>query len=215
MTSHARGAEGFVEARPTLREEAQTLQAALHQSISTSQDAFLKTEDDVDARPIDYWEKDIADATWAIIRRGEETVGIAVARVPHRESDTDISPATARFIESVWIAPELRGRRMGERLVRFLFEVECQENPDISEFLLWVFAGNSPAIRLYDRMGFEDTGISQSENRLRKKELKFRYRLTFDTVAVKAAAMVVNEAARRNDLREFGVTYRILGGNTE
>src|ERR1700730_11846987 len=106
MTNHAPGAENSSETghRPTLR-DAQILQKAIRESISTSPEAFLKTVDDVDERSIDYWEKEIDTSTWAVIQRGEAVVGIAVARLPDREMDTDIDPTTARFIESVWITP--------------------------------------------------------------------------------------------------------------
>ncbi len=215
MTSYAPRAENSGETghRPALS-DAQILQKAIWESISTSPEAFLKTVDDVDERSIDYWEKEIDTSTWAVIQRGEEVVGIAVARFPDREIDTDIDPAAARFIESVWITPELRGRRMGERLVRFLFEVECKKNPGIKQFLLWVFDKNHRAIRLYERMGFVHTGIKNHNIRGDRTELQFQYQLTFDTAVVKATETVVDEAARRADLREFDVRYRILGEKT-
>ena len=82
--------------------------------------------------------------------------------------DSDIDPTEARFIESVWIAPGFRGNQLGERLVRFLFKVECKKNLAIKQFLLWVFEENHPAICLYRRMKFVDTGISQRLNRGRQ-----------------------------------------------
>jgi ribosomal protein S18 acetylase RimI-like enzyme len=215
MTNHARRAENSAETghRPTLR-DAQILQKAIRESISTSPEAFLKTVDDVDERLIDYWEKEIDTSTWAVVQKGEEVVGIAVARWPDCEMDTDIDPTTTRFIESVWITPELRGRRIGERLVRFLFEVECNKDPDIMQFLLWVFDKNDRAIRLYERMGFVNTGIKNHDIRGGRTEVRFQYRLAFDIAAVKATETAVNEAGRRADLCQFDVRYRILGKNT-
>ena len=102
---------------------------------------------------------------------------------------------------------------MGERLVRFLFEVECK-NSEIKQFLLWVFDKNHRAIRLYERMGFVYTGIKNHNIRGDGTELQFQYQLTFDTAVVKATETVVDEAARRADLREFDVRYRILGEET-
>ena len=40
--------------RPTLREDAETLQRAIRESISTSPDAFLKTVHDVNGMSDDY-----------------------------------------------------------------------------------------------------------------------------------------------------------------
>ena len=38
-----------------------------------------------------------------------------------------------------------------------------------------------------------------------------KYRLTLDTAVAKATETAVNEAARRKDFDDFGVTYRVLG----
>jgi ribosomal protein S18 acetylase RimI-like enzyme len=214
MTSYAPGAENSAETgyQPALS-DAEILQKAIWESVLTSPEAFLKTVDDVDERSVDYWEKEINTSTWAVVQRGEEVVGIAVARFPDREMDTEIDPDTARFIESVWITPELRGRRIGERLVRFIFEVECKKNPEIKKFLLWVFDKNHRAIRLYERMGFVPTGVKNPNIRGGRTELQFQYQLTFDIALTNATETAVDEAARRADLCQFDVRYRILGEN--
>lgn len=213
MTGHAPWADRSIEIMTdsTLFRDAQILQKAMRKSIAISPDAFLKTVDDVDKKPIGHWANEIVSSTWAVIERGEEILGVAAAKWPNREVDIE-DQDTARFIESVWIAPELRGRRMAERLVKFLFEVEYQKNPDIRQFLLWVLAENRPAIYLYRRMGFEYTAVKKWLDHIGTTELK--YRLTFDSTVVKAIGTAVNEAARRADLREFGVHYRILGEDT-
>jgi ribosomal protein S18 acetylase RimI-like enzyme len=215
MTNHALGTESLSEAGqgPSLRDEALTLQKAMRESISTSRDAFLKTVDDVNEKPIDHWEREILSSTWAVIQRGKEIVGIGAAKRPDRETYNDLEdPAKARFIESVWIAPQLRRRRMGERLVKYLFEVECGRNPNIRQFLLWVLEENLPAINLYLHMGFDYTGVKQWHDQVGKTELK--YQVAYDSEMVKAIAATVNKAARRDDLRKFGVRYRILGADT-
>jgi len=188
--------------------DAQILQKAMRKSIAASPDAFLKTVGDVNEKPIGYWINEIRSATWAVIERGEEVLGIAAAKWPDREIDIE-DQDTARFIESVWIAPELRGNEMGERLVRYLFEVECRKDPNIRQFLLWVFERNLPAINLYLRMGFEYTAVNQWHDQVGMTELK--YQLAFDGGVVRAIEMAVNDAARRDDLRKFGVRYRVLG----
>jgi ribosomal protein S18 acetylase RimI-like enzyme len=190
--------------------DARILQRAMRKSIDMSPDAFLKTVDDVDKKPIGYWVNEILSSTWAVIERGDEVLGIAAAKWPDREMDIE-DQGTARFIESVWIAPALRGHRMGERLVRYLFEVECRKNPDIRQFLLWVLDENHPARRLYRRMGFKYTAVKQWHH---PGMTELKYRLTFGSAVVKAIETAMNEAARRADLREFGVRYRILGADT-
>lgn len=213
MTGHSPLAERSLEIMTisALFRDAQILQRAMRKSIAMSPDAFIKTVNDVDEKPIGYWVNEILSSTWAVIEKGEEILGIAAAKYPDRDMDNDIEDQdTARFIESVWIAPELRGHRMAERLVKYLFEVECQKNPDIRQFLLWVFEENRPAIYLYLRMGFEYTAVKQWHY---PGMTELKYRLTFDNVVVKAIETAMNEAARRADLREFGVHYRILGAD--
>jgi len=192
-----------------LRWDAQLLQDALRESVRTSPDSFLMTVEDIDAKPLGYWMDEIVSSTWVVAQRRGDVVGTAVARWPDDEMDTDIDPDTARFIESVWIAPDLRGHRISERLLRFLFEQECEKNPEIRQFLLWVFDDNHHAIRLYERMGFEYTTVQQRHAPAGMTELM--YRLSFGSAEMKAAETAVNEAARRHDRRQYGVTYRVLG----
>lgn len=189
--------------------DAALLKETIRQSISTSPEAFLKTVDDVESISIDIWEKEIRSCTWAVIQRGREVVGIAVSRWPDLELDTDIDPAAARFIESVWITPGLRDRRMGERLLRYLLEVECAKYPDVKQFLLWVLKENSRAIRLYKRMGFKYRR-QQEVRRTSGTELRVEYLMALNTSAVLAVGTAANQVSRQEDLRRLGVSYRIL-----
>jgi ribosomal protein S18 acetylase RimI-like enzyme len=186
--------------------DAQILQEAIRKSISTSPKAFLKSIEDVDSSTPDYWEKEIDSATWTVIQRGEDVVGIAVARWPDLDMRGDIDQASARYIESVWIDPELRRCHLGERLMRFLFEVEYTKSPDVSQFLLWVFKGNKPAIRLYKRMGFKRAGRQKLPDGSGRIELRYKYSLVPNAAERAAAA-----DARQKDLDEHGLIYRVLG----
>ena len=105
--------------------------------------------------------------------------------------------------------PGFRRYRIAERLVKYLLEVECRSDPRIKQFLLWVFDKNFYAIKLYQRMGFEPTGIKK-ESLERAGLIEIQYRLSFENVVI-ATDPVVNEAARQHDLREYGVHYRLLG----
>lgn len=207
MVDHVFAAEDRVGGgrEPELR-DAQMLKKALHASISTSPEAFLMTIDDLNDKEVDYWEREIRFSTWTVIQRGDEIVGLAVARWPVAEVDRDVDPATARFIESVWITPELRGRRLAEQLVRFLFEVERAQSPSVSRFLLWVFDKNHEAIRLYERMGFRYLARQDLPDRSGRAELLYEYRLVTD--ARKSQATL---AAREDDPRRYGLVYRVLG----
>jgi ribosomal protein S18 acetylase RimI-like enzyme len=210
MADQASGAEDPVDAkpRPELR-DAQMLKEAMHKAASTSPEAFLMTSDDIKAKEADYWEREISSSTWAVIQKDDKVVGFAVARWPDGEKDRDVDPAAARFIESVWIHPDLRRQRLAERLVRFLFEVEHAKSPSVRQFLLWVFDKNMYAIRLYKRMGFRYVTRQDVPDGSGRKERRYEYRLEPD-----AGKMRSTMAARRSDLRKDGLIYRVLGEDT-
>jgi ribosomal protein S18 acetylase RimI-like enzyme len=207
MANEASGAEDPVDAelRPGLR-DAEILENAMREAISTSPEAFLTTINDLDDKETDHWEREIRSATWAVIQGGDQVVGLAVARWPDGEKDKDVDPTAARFIESVWIDPEFRGNRLAERLLGFLFEVELARSPDIRRFLLWVFDENDYAKRLYGRMGFRHVDQKELDDLSGRIEVRYEYSLEPDTGEGRAAL-----SAWQDDLRTEGLIYRVLG----
>jgi len=207
MTDHLRGTDNpHEESKSTEHQDAEKLSEAVREAKKTSPDAFLATAKDVDAKSLDYWIDEMSSSTWVVAERAGDVVGVAAAKRPDPDNDRE-DPATARYIESVWIAPELRGHGLGQRLIRYLLEAEYRQNQRVKQFLLWVFTTNFPAIRLYEHMGFVET---QEINEGVKTEIK--YRLDFDSVVHSTARSAVDEAARRLDEHQHSVTYRILGG---
>jgi ribosomal protein S18 acetylase RimI-like enzyme len=197
------------EIRPRFR-DAWILKKAMREAVLTSPGSFLKTVADIDTMNDDYWEKEIDISTWVVIQQFDKVVGIAVARWPDKEMDRRIGLTRARFIESVWIAPTFRGNRMGERLVNYLMEVEHARSPAVKHFMLWVFKSNENAIRLYKRMGFKRTGCEHAlgDGTI---ELRYEYVLPNPSAARAARWSRANAVARAGDLRQYGVTYRVLG----
>lgn len=209
MVDHVTGVVGPVETEPgSESEDARILKEAVRESILTSPGSFLKTVADVDTTSVGYWDKEIKTSTWVVIQQSDEVVGIAVARWPNKEIDRDIDQVKARFIESVWIAPKFRGGRMGERLVKYLIEVEREKSPSVSRFMLWVFEDNKQAIRLYKRMHFKRVDRHALEN----GTIELRYEYVLPRLSVRKASRGAEEVARdrRRDLRQHGVTYRVL-----
>ncbi len=207
MTDYSGGAEnpvgeGIISA---LHWDAKTLRDTLREAILTSPGSFLTTVEDVDTKSPDYWIDEIQSSTWAVAECEGNVVGVAAAKRPDPHKDKE-DQATTRYIESVWICPDLRGRRLSERLIRYLLEAEYRKNQHIRHFLLWVFTTNSSAIRLYEDMGF---ARMPETNKGIRTEIK--YRLNFDREVYVAVHLAVNDAARRHDERQHGVTYRILG----
>lgn len=210
MADHASGTEvPRRSAHPPDSADARLLEEAIRKSIATSPEAFLKTIQDVNDRKPDYWQTEIDSATWVVIQKGVDIVGVAVARRPDPVSDTGVSWDDARFVESVWIAPEFRGRHLGERLVRYLFEIECARNPNVRHFLLWVLEKNERAISLYERMGFKYVEEHDLPDFGGRTEFRYEYLQDADDMAMQLA---VDE--RQDDLREDNLIYRVLGRET-
>jgi ribosomal protein S18 acetylase RimI-like enzyme len=187
-----------------LRRDAVILHHAVREAVRTSPDSFLKTVEDIDAEPPDYWITEMRSSNWAVAERGGEVVGVAASKRPDPDVDSE-DLATARYIESVWVAPSLRRKRLGEQLIKYLLATEYWNNQDIKQFVLWVYATNASAMRMYEHMGFVRT---PEENVGAKTEIK--YRLDFNPDVHTTIGLVANGPQRQDQLRR-GVTYRVLG----
>jgi ribosomal protein S18 acetylase RimI-like enzyme len=183
---------------PALSGDAKILHETLREAIDTSPGSFLKTLEDIDGTD---WLGEIQSSTWVVAQHDGGVVGIAVAKRPDPDKDRE-DYETSRYIESVWIAPEHRRRRLGERLINYLLETEYQKNQQVEQFLLWVFVTNLYAIRMYEHMGFDRTSEMHKGVRTERK-----YKLDFTSEVYTAVRKAVKEAAHRRD----GVTYRVLG----
>ncbi len=184
--------------------DAEILNEAMREAVRSSPGSFLKTVEDVEAEQPDYWVNEVRSAKWAIAQRDGEVVGIAASKRPDPVMDPE-DPATARYIESVWVAPGLRRRRLGERLVKYLLAAEYWGNPHIRQFALWVYADNNSAMKLYEHIGFART---PERNEGARTEVK--YRLDFDPEVHTTIGLAAN-GSRHHDRLHRGVTYRLLG----
>jgi ribosomal protein S18 acetylase RimI-like enzyme len=185
--------------------DAKTLEDAMRKAIGTSPDSFLTTLVDVASKQVNDWIREIQSSTWVVAERDGKGVGIAACKPPEQGKDEE-SDHDSRYIESVWVDPRFRGRRLGERLIRYLIAVEFQKNPGLRQFLLWVFETNSSAISLYKRMDFEFTGDRHDGSR---PEIK--YRLDVNPETYKDSRQTAGEALLTNGKETYGVTYRVLG----
>jgi ribosomal protein S18 acetylase RimI-like enzyme len=187
-----------------LRADAEILYYAMREAVRTSPGSFLRTVQDVDAEPPDYWVNEVRSAKWAVAQRGGKVVGVAASKHPDPGMDQE-DPATARYIESVWVTPGLRRRRLGERLIKYLLTAEYWSNQSIKLFVLWVYASNAAAMRLYEHIGFVKTPESNVGART-----EIKYRLEFNP-EVHTTISLGPSGARRLDQLHRGVTYRVLG----
>jgi ribosomal protein S18 acetylase RimI-like enzyme len=187
-----------------LRTDAEILYYAMREAVRTSPDSFLKTVQDVEAEQPDYWVNEIRSSKWVVAQSDGEIVGVAGSKRPDPVMDRE-DPATARYIESVWVAPGLRRKRLGERLVKYLLTAEYSANQYIGQFVLWVYTTNDSAMRLYEHIGFTRT---RETNVGAKTEIK--YRLDFNPEVHTTIGLAVNGSQRHDELH-LGVTYRLLG----
>ena len=188
-----------------LRADAKILYRAMREAVRTSPDgSFLKTVADVDAARPGFWVDEIRSSKWVVAQRDGEVVGMAGSKRPDPAMDTE-DPATARYIESVWVAPGLRRKRLGERLVKYLLAAEYRGNQRIRQFVLWVYVTNTSAMRLYEHIGFVRTPERNVGDRTEVK-----YRLDFNPEVHTSIGLAANRAQRHDQLHR-GVTYRLLG----
>jgi ribosomal protein S18 acetylase RimI-like enzyme len=186
-------------------QDAELLRATVREAVRISPGSFLTTLDEVeDAELLDYWLDKLRSATWVVAECDGTVVGVVAAKPPNANLDEE-DRETARYIESLWIAPDFRRRGLGQRIIQYLLAAEYRRNRKIKQFLLWVFATNKDAIEFYKHIGFEETRES-NEGSAATTEIK--YRLDFD-VAVHAAVVETRSAA--DDRRQHRVTYRVLG----
>jgi ribosomal protein S18 acetylase RimI-like enzyme len=186
-------------------QDAQTLKVTMRDAISTSPNSFLTTLRDVASKEAEDWIQEIKSSTWVVAERDGEGVGVAACKPPEQGEDEE-SDHDSRYIESVWIHPRLRGRRLGERLIRYLIAVEFRKNPGIRQFLLWVFESNKSAISLYKRMEFVSTGDRHDGFR---PEIK--YRLDVSLKSYMDSWQAADEALVGDGMENYRVTYRVLG----
>ena len=78
---------------------------------------------------------------------------------PARDSDLDES---ACELVALNVHPNRWRQKMGTRLLKAVFDSVSQEN--YKTIHLWVIEGNLPAIRLYERFGFRDSGIRKTDS---------------------------------------------------
>ena len=133
--------------------EGPRLRAIRLRSLADAPDAFASTFSEAAARPPDSWAAQLREIpTFVAVVDGED-VGIV------RGARDDLRTDTVWLI-SMWVAPEVRGRGVGEGLIDAV--VEWARASGARHLLLEVGDHNQPAIALYARKGFEPNGRTGS-----------------------------------------------------
>ncbi len=118
-------------------------------SIADAPSAFGQTLAEAQARPSSEWEQSARrasrgdDRIWLIAADGKEPVGLVQGRRRH--------PGTL-LLFSMWVDPAARRSAVGRRLIEAL--EAWARGWGAQQTVLWVMAGNQPAIGFYRDLGF-------------------------------------------------------------
>ncbi|MCA9755834.1 MAG: GNAT family N-acetyltransferase [Candidatus Eisenbacteria bacterium] len=124
-------------------------------SLSQDPEAFGSTFEKENAFPADFWQTRVADgarlphAHPIVARTGDAWVGLSWGWIHPDE------PTIAHLFQ-MWVAPEARGRGVARMLVDSV--IEWARVRGAAKLLLGVTVGDTPARRLYERVGFVPDG---------------------------------------------------------
>jgi ribosomal protein S18 acetylase RimI-like enzyme len=127
-------------------------------ALRTDPDAFGSSYEREMNRPVDAWERRAAygsngyEQCLFVAESGGVFVGMAGAF-----TSSDEPPVRQLF--GMWVAPEARSAGIGARLLEAVLAWSIESGAE--EMRLWVVKDNQVAYRLYERAGFEETGLSQ------------------------------------------------------
>jgi ribosomal protein S18 acetylase RimI-like enzyme len=148
-----------VEIRRVRPDEGSLLMQIRLLSLLDAPYAFGSTYTESVQRPIEHWAERAAAASVGgstavfLALAGDEPVGMAGAFEP------DEAP-NRRRVFGVWVEPALRSQGVGRKLVETVMAWAEAVGADLIE--LWVNESNDPAVRLYEGLGFERSGDTQT-----------------------------------------------------
>jgi ribosomal protein S18 acetylase RimI-like enzyme len=118
-------------------------------ALADAPDAFGSTLAEALVHDVAAWEQQIANLPTFVWREAEVDAGM-VRAAPHADDPH------AGYLISLWVAPEVRGRRIAAALAGAV--VAWAHDRSLRRLLLDVGHHNRSALRLYDRLGFQPTG---------------------------------------------------------
>jgi GNAT superfamily N-acetyltransferase len=141
------------------------LRTARLQALLDSPDAFTSSYAHESRWEESDWRGTFAAATWIVARETESVVGLA-------RSIGEPQLASARHVESIWVAPTHRRHGVFRHLLHALASVERRMG--VRDLLLWVLEDNYDAQRAYQALGFEPTGDRQFLSAVGRFEQRLR-----------------------------------------
>ena len=136
-------------------DEAERLRAIRLRSLRDAPRAFASTFEQTAAQPPESWRQQLRDlATFVAVSEGQD-VGIVRGAAP---GVVPGAPPDLAMLISMWVAPEARGKGVGGALVDAV--IDWARAQGLTRVRLEVVDDNAPAIALYARKGFVQTGPS-------------------------------------------------------
>lgn len=145
-----------ITVRPLRAEEAAAYRELMLQAYAESPDAFVSTAEERAAAPLDYWVGRIGGdgrPSWALGAFDAERLIGSVALERERKAKT----AHKALLVGMVVTPAQRQRGAGRALVTALL-AQAALQPGLRRINLTVTEGNTPAIRLYESLGFRGWG---------------------------------------------------------
>ena len=131
----------------------QRVRAVRLRALADSPDAFARTLADAQTLSDDHWRQRLEDtqaATFLAVHESADVGLVVGAPFSGREG--------AAGLFAMWVAPEARGQGAGDLLVQAVIDWAAASG--CARVILEVGDHNRPAIRLYQRHGFEPTGLT-------------------------------------------------------
>ena len=124
------------------------LNSSRERTVRDSPDAFGSTLAEILSVSQEQWIEQLEKLPTFVAC--EQDIDTGMAR------DSFASDSAEAWLISMWIAPDFRGRRVGEQLVRAV--IALARDRGCTKMFLEVVDHMVPAISLYERLGFSPTG---------------------------------------------------------
>ena len=126
----------------------QRLKSLRERAVRDSPDAFGSTLAEILSVSQEQWIEQLEELPTFVACVQDEDIGMARASFA--------SDSAEAWLKSMWVAPDSRGRRVGEQLARAV--IALARDKGCTKIFLEVADHMVPAIALYERLGFSPTG---------------------------------------------------------